>query len=50
MLFENEEACDDGNNDADDGCSPTCTFEVGYDCTDAAAPLGNAIELPVIIS
>lgn len=49
MLFEGEEACDDGNNDADDGCSPTCTFELGYECTDAAAPLGDELELPVII-
>jgi fibro-slime domain-containing protein len=49
MLFVNEEDCDDGNNDADDGCSPTCTDERGYLCTDAAAPLGNAIDLPVII-
>lgn len=28
-LVEGSEQCDDGNDDPDDGCSPTCTFECG---------------------
>lgn len=48
MKFPEEE-CDDGNNDADDGCSPDCLLEPGYQCTDAAAELGDVLELPVII-
>ncbi len=31
------EACDDGNQDAGDGCSPTCAVEPGLGCT--AGPL-----------
>ncbi len=26
-IEEDGEGCDDGNTDADDGCSPTCTVE-----------------------
>ena len=26
------EACDDGNTDAGDGCSPTCELEAGFNC------------------
>ena len=28
------EACDDGNTDAGDGCSPTCAEEFGYGCSE----------------
>lgn len=28
------EECDDGNTDANDGCSPTCQIEIGYACPD----------------
>jgi len=27
------EECDDGNNNAGDGCSATCTIEAGYECS-----------------
>ncbi|MEZ4293879.1 MAG: DUF4215 domain-containing protein [Polyangiaceae bacterium] len=33
-LVDAGEECDDGNTDADDGCSATCTIEAGYDCQD----------------
>lgn len=36
-LVEASEACDDGNLDAGDGCSTTCTVEQGYTC-DMASP------------
>jgi cysteine-rich repeat protein len=29
------EACDDGNTSADDGCSPNCAIEDGFECTGA---------------
>jgi cysteine-rich repeat protein len=29
VFVEGTEACDDGNTDADDGCSPTCELECG---------------------
>lgn len=31
-TMSGSEACDDGNLDAGDGCSATCTVEMGYDC------------------
>ncbi len=31
------EECDDGNLANGDGCSATCLYEVGFDCTDAIA-------------
>jgi fibro-slime domain-containing protein len=43
-----EEACDDGNTLPDDGCSPTCEREDGYACTNDAADLGDALNLPII--
>jgi fibro-slime domain-containing protein len=43
-----EEDCDDGNTQPDDGCSPDCKLEDGYACTDAAADLGDVLELPII--
>jgi len=33
---ETGENCDDGDVDAGDGCSPTCTVEDGFTCTDAS--------------
>lgn len=33
--IESGEQCDDGNLDADDGCSPTCTLEDGWLCDHA---------------
>ena len=35
---EGTEACDDGNLAAGDGCSPTCTLESGFMCTNKARP------------
>ncbi len=32
------EACDDGNTEPDDGCSPTCTLEPGYVCPTPGEP------------
>lgn len=32
-TIEGAEACDDGNADAGDGCSDTCTIEAGWSCT-----------------
>ena len=31
-LPEGIEECDDGNTDAGDGCSPTCSVEIGFVC------------------
>jgi len=31
-LIRGTEACDDGDLDALDGCSDTCTEETGWDC------------------
>ncbi|MET0795175.1 MAG: SUMF1/EgtB/PvdO family nonheme iron enzyme [Polyangiaceae bacterium] len=31
-ILEGSEVCDDGNQAAADGCSPTCTVEAGYAC------------------
>lgn len=31
-VVEEGEACDDGNTDADDGCSPECEKEPGWNC------------------
>jgi fibro-slime domain-containing protein len=35
---EGAEACDDGNLNPSDGCSPTCTVEGGFSCADASGP------------
>jgi fibro-slime domain-containing protein len=55
---ETGEACDDGNLDPGDGCSPTCTLEAGFMCN--AVPqddtadckesgnTGKCLQLPVI--
>ncbi|MDP7037787.1 MAG: DUF4215 domain-containing protein [Myxococcota bacterium] len=32
-LVREGEECDDGNTSGGDGCSPTCTFEEGWDCS-----------------
>ena len=34
-VFEVPEQCDDGNQQACDGCSPTCEVEIGLTCGDA---------------
>jgi len=57
-AVEMGEACDDGNNDAGDGCSPTCTLEAGFMCgnvaqddaVDCTQPgnTGKCLQLPVI--
>ena len=31
-VREDNEECDDGNNDAEDGCDPYCKMEPGYVC------------------
>lgn len=36
------EACDDGNTDPADGCSPTCSVENADTCPGLALPLGTA--------
>jgi len=45
-AVEMGEACDDGNNDAGDGCSPTCTVETGFACSnvmqDDSVPCADA--------
>ncbi|KNC52568.1 uncharacterized protein AMSG_08135 [Thecamonas trahens ATCC 50062] len=38
-YVEGAEACDDGNTDAGDGCSPTCTLEPGWSCSGLAPSL-----------
>jgi cysteine-rich repeat protein len=32
-ILQGNEACDDGNNVPNDGCSPDCTVDGGYTCT-----------------
>ncbi|MFO0747498.1 MAG: fibro-slime domain-containing protein [Myxococcota bacterium] len=41
------EECDDGWTDAGDGCSPTCTVEPGWSCSEDAAP--TTVELPALV-
>ncbi|MBL8681650.1 MAG: hypothetical protein JNK05_20955, partial [Myxococcales bacterium] len=36
------EACDDGNTTAGDGCSASCTIELGYTCTAPTNALANS--------
>ncbi len=43
-----EEQCDDGNTVSGDGCSAECTFELGFDCQNEAADLGDVLVLPII--
>lgn len=31
-VLLDDEACDDGNGAADDGCGPTCQIELGFEC------------------
>lgn len=55
MKFPSED-CDDGNTQPDDGCSPTCSFEEGYDCVDniisdtepCSSGGGQCLFLPII--
>ncbi|OJH35513.1 DUF4215 domain-containing protein [Cystobacter ferrugineus] len=37
-LKQTEEACDDGNTTAGDGCSATCALEPGWSCPSAGRP------------
>ena len=32
IFLDETSECDDGNTDSGDGCSATCTVEVGYRC------------------
>ncbi|MBK6514128.1 MAG: DUF4215 domain-containing protein [Polyangiaceae bacterium] len=32
-VVDDGEDCDDGNTSADDGCSPACAVDVGFECT-----------------
>ena len=34
--LDGDEACDDGDREVGDGCTPTCTLEEGFLCTDAS--------------
>jgi cysteine-rich repeat protein len=51
-----EEECDDGNLSSGDGCSATCTHEVGFSCDAKILPdastcqsgSGTCLELPII--
>jgi cysteine-rich repeat protein len=35
-MRASDEACDDGNNMAGDGCSTACFVESGFSCSDQA--------------
>ncbi|RYZ68525.1 MAG: DUF4215 domain-containing protein, partial [Proteobacteria bacterium] len=43
-----DEQCDDGNAQSGDGCSATCTIEVGYQCPASVAAAPEFLDLPVI--
>ena len=47
LLFPNE-ACDDGNTRDGDGCSATCTPEVGFTCENRTEDLPPALIVPVV--
>ena len=47
QRFE-DEGCDDGNTRSGDGCSATCTVEVGYGCTPLTGTPPATVELPII--
>lgn len=40
-VTEQGETCDDGNSAANDGCSPTCQVENGYNCTTNGTTVAN---------
>ena len=42
------EACDDGNTTNGDGCSSTCTIEMGATCMAITAPSPPTLDVPVI--
>jgi fibro-slime domain-containing protein len=46
-IVSGEEACDDSNVNAGDGCSSTCSVEAGFDCAPMAAP--EKLTLPMIV-
>ena len=50
-VVTGSEACDDGNQSNDDGCSSACTVEDGYTCTAADCSAGDdqcVLRLPVV--
>lgn len=44
-----DEACDDGNKRSGDGCSSTCTKELGFTCVDSVAGDSSTLEIPIIL-
>ena len=46
-ALESGEGCDDGNTTSGDGCSATCTIEVGWDCTTPAGGRTTCVKLAV---
>jgi cysteine-rich repeat protein len=42
-VVDGAEACDDGNNTNNDGCSSTCTLEAGFSCAGTAPTVCSAI-------
>jgi cysteine-rich repeat protein len=44
VQFRAGEGCDDGNADADDGCSATCEVENGYACITPGEPCSSRAE------
>ena len=47
MKFPGE-ACDDGNLRDGDGCSKTCTLELGFNCTTVSSGLPATVDIPII--
>ncbi|MFK8016013.1 MAG: DUF4215 domain-containing protein [Gammaproteobacteria bacterium] len=44
-ILDGGEDCDDGNTASGDGCSATCLFEAGFDCS---APIPGAADVNVV--
>lgn len=43
LIDTNEEHCDDGNTNNDDGCSDLCTLEVGWECNSESPSLCHTL-------
>ncbi len=43
-----QEACDDGNTTANDGCSLTCTIEAGFTCTVVEQSPPATLDIPIL--
>jgi fibro-slime domain-containing protein len=43
------EQCDDGNTASGDGCSSSCTLEVGFGCTSSTTTPPASIKLPIVL-